>query len=46
MVRDAGSVPVVTGNLASSRVFEDGTPIDQADTDEATLRKMLNLHAK
>lgn len=46
LVRDAGSVPVVTGNLASSRVFEDGTPIDQADTDEATLRKMLNLHAK
>ncbi|WP_205555518.1 NADPH-dependent F420 reductase [Pectobacterium polaris] len=46
LVRDAGSAPVITGNLASSRVFEDGTPIDEADTDEATLRKMLNLPAR
>lgn len=46
LVRDAGSVPVITGDLASSRVFEDGTPIDEADTDEATLRKLLNLPYK
>ncbi|MEB6080418.1 NAD(P)-binding domain-containing protein [Serratia marcescens] len=43
LVRDAGSAPVITGNLESSRVFEDGTPIDEADTDEATLRQMLKL---
>jgi len=43
LVRDAGSAPVITGDLASSRVFEDGTSIDEADTDEATLRSMLKL---
>lgn len=46
LVRDARCAPVITGNLASSRVFEDGTPIDEADTDEATLRKMLKLPPK
>lgn len=46
LVRDARCAPVITGNLASSRVFEDGTPIDEADTDEATLRKMLKLPAR
>lgn len=43
LVRDARCAPVITGNLESSRVFEDGTPIDEADTDEATLRRMLKL---
>ncbi|MGN4047716.1 hypothetical protein [Pseudomonas sp. SM4] len=46
LVRDAGNAPVITGDLASSRVFEDGTPIDEADTDEATLRQLLDLPAK
>ena len=41
LVRDAGCTPVITGNLESARIFEDGTPIDEADTDEATLRRML-----
>ncbi|KAF1018578.1 MAG: hypothetical protein GAK30_03601 [Paracidovorax wautersii] len=43
LVRDARCAPVITGNLESSRVFEDGTPIDEADTDEATLRRILKL---
>ncbi|MBX8511749.1 NAD(P)-binding domain-containing protein [Pseudomonas cichorii] len=43
LVHDAKSAPVITGNLESSRQFEDGTPIDEADTDEATLRSMLKL---
>jgi len=43
LVRDARCAPVITGNLESSRAFEDGTPIDEADTDEATLRRMLKL---
>ncbi|WP_430309371.1 NADPH-dependent F420 reductase [Pseudomonas sp. PONIH3] len=43
LVRDARCAPVITGNLESSRVFEDGTPIDEADTDEATLRQLLKL---
>ncbi|MCB2255144.1 NADPH-dependent F420 reductase [Pseudomonas chlororaphis] len=43
LVRDAKCAPVITGDLASSRVFEDGTPIDEADTDEASLRRLLKL---
>lgn len=43
LMRDAKCAPVITGNLESSRVFEDGTPIDEADTDKATLRRLLKL---
>lgn len=43
LVRDAGCVPVVTGDLASSRIFQWGNPGCFVNTDEAGLRKVLGL---
>ncbi|MEX3021672.1 NADPH-dependent F420 reductase [Kluyvera sp. STS39-E] len=45
LVRDAGSEPVITGDLKSSQGFEDGGPGFRANTDAAHLRKLLGLNA-
>ncbi|MFV0461773.1 MAG: hypothetical protein ACK5MP_01035 [Nostocoides sp.] len=43
LVRDAGCVPVVTGDLASGRVFEWGNPGCFVNTNETGLRAALGM---
>ena len=43
LVRDVGSEPVITGDLASARTFQRGGPGFRATTDAAALRKLLGL---
>ena len=43
IVRDAGCVPVVTGNLASGRIFEWGNPGCFVNTNESDFRKQIKL---
>lgn len=43
LVRDVGSEPVVTGNLATARTFQRGGAGFRANTDAAALRQLLNL---
>ncbi len=45
LVRDAGSEPVVTGDLATARSFQRGQPGFRANTDAAELRRRLGLPA-
>ncbi|WP_313687133.1 NADPH-dependent F420 reductase [Pantoea sp.] len=45
LVEDAGSVPVITGNLASARSFQRGGPGFRANTNAAALRNILGLPA-
>ncbi|RYZ77906.1 MAG: NADP oxidoreductase [Proteobacteria bacterium] len=46
LVRDAGSDPVVVGNLVSAKKFQRGAPAFRANTTEAELRKILGLSNK
>jgi predicted dinucleotide-binding enzyme len=41
LVRDAACTPVVTGDLASGRIFEWGGPACLVDTDELHMRRIL-----
>ncbi|QHF44864.1 NADP oxidoreductase [Pseudomonas sp. S35] len=43
LVRDVGSEPVITGDLASARTFQRGGPGFRANTDASALRKLLGL---
>lgn len=43
LVVAAGSIPVITGNLASAKVFQRGGPGFRANTDAEALRRILNL---
>ncbi len=43
LVVDAGSIPVITGNLASAKIFQRGGPGFRANTDAEALRRILNL---
>ncbi|MDN3221454.1 NADPH-dependent F420 reductase [Pseudomonas nunensis] len=43
LVRDVGSEPVITGNLATARTFQRGGAGFRANTDAAALRQLLNL---
>ncbi|QGY32999.1 NADPH-dependent F420 reductase [Pantoea cypripedii] len=45
LVEDVGSVPVITGNLASARSFQRGGPGFRANTNAAALRHILGLPA-
>lgn len=45
LVIDVGSVPVITGNLASAKVFQRGGPGFRANTDADALRNLLKLPA-
>lgn len=43
LVRDIGSEPVITGNLATARKFQRGGPGFRANTDAVALRQLLSL---
>ncbi|MNL60939.1 hypothetical protein D3C87_1847970 [compost metagenome] len=43
LVRDAGSEPVITGDLPTARTFQRGGAGFRANTDAAALRKLLSL---
>ena len=43
LVRDAGCEPVIAGNLAAGRKFENGTPIFRANATVPELRRLLHL---
>lgn len=45
LVTDVGSVPVITGNLATAKKFQNGSDGFRANTDAAALRKILQLPA-
>lgn len=42
LVEDVGSVPVITGNLASARSFQRGGPGIRANTNAPALRAILH----
>ena len=43
LVRDAGCEPVIVGNLATGKKFENGTPVFRANATPADLRRLLHL---
>lgn len=46
LVEDTGSIPVITGNLATAKSFQRGGPGFRANTNAAALRNILGLPAE